>query len=316
VVARASVLLAAVAMAVPLSTALASARTAARKPSVPRPPPAPVVVPPDLVALSQRMQALHVSSERFQVRLTIAVSRSTLPRGAQGPPAGFAFDISGEVQNAPPAASLKVSAFGHTGRLRVAAGSAYVYEPSIAKFDHGRPWVDLGPGAAKAPLGGPGGALASGAGVTSFKALVSALAGARSIVELGPSIVDGQAVTGFRATVAASALEEPSTPVNTKPRGVFAPVGVGASAKEPPGAAQLELFIAPSGLPVRTRIRQREEGATVTALDDIYAVDFPLVVEPPPKSQTIAEAALRVLEQKRHAKRSPARHREREDHSG
>jgi hypothetical protein len=176
----------------------------------------------------------------------------------------------------------------------------YLYEPAIARRDRGRPWIDLGRRGLAGLGGGAAGAdLSSGAGVTSFKHLVTALGGARSITELGPAMVDGQAVTGFRATVALSSLEEPAPVANSKPTGIFAPIGLGSSAREPPGLGTLELFIAPSGLPVQTRIRAREEGAAITVSYDIYAVDFPVSVQAPPKRQTISAAALRALDRKR-----------------
>jgi hypothetical protein len=304
VLARASVLLAAVVLGSAVPAAGASAARAPRKPSAPPPPAAPVVLPPDLVALAQKMQALHLSSERFKLRLALSAS---------GPHAKemevflrlFDIELSGEVCNSPPAAALKLTILGHTLSVRVVGERSYVYEPAIARHDHGRPWIDAGRRGPAGSGAGPGGAdFSSGVGVTSFKRLVTALAGARSITELGGGTVDGQAITGFRATVAASALEEPAPLVNAKPKGLFSPIGVGSAAKEVPGTALLELFIAPNGVPVQTRIRAHEEGATATILYDIYAVNFPLNVQPPPKSQTISAAALRALERKRSSRRA------------
>jgi hypothetical protein len=174
----------------------------------------------------------------------------------------------------------------------------YLYEPAIAKRDGGRPWVNLGRhglGGLLSGLNSPG--LPAGSGSGSFKSLVTALRGARSVTELGPGTVDGQAITGFRATLAPSALEEPAKP--EKPHNILsgilsrahrAPATTGA----PPSAA-LEVFIAPSGLPVRTRISETGEGVTVTALLDISAINFPLTVKPPPKAQTIDLATARKL---------------------
>jgi hypothetical protein len=299
-------LLAALVLAL-LPVAAASARKV-HKPA-PKPTPlAPVVVPPDLVALSQKMQTLQLHSERFALRLSLAVSHARLPKRVQALLKRFELSISGEAADAPPAAALTLSLLGHAAGARLANGIAYGYDPAVARLDHGRPWIELGRGGLERILGPAGDKFASGIGVSSFKRLVTALAGARSITELGPSTVDNQAVTGFAATVASSALEEPAPPVNAKPQGPFTPLGVGSSAAEPPGTASLEMFIAPSGLPVQTRIRQREEGVTSTASYDIYAVNFPLSVQPPPRAQTISERALRALQRKHHARR---RHRTR-----
>jgi hypothetical protein len=294
-------LLAALVLAL-LPVAGASARKVHKPARKPAPLP-PVVVPPDLVALSQKMQTLQIHSERFALRLSLAVSHAHLPRRVEAGLQKFEFHISGEVGDAPPAATLTLSLPGHAAGARLANGIAYGYDPALARLDHGRPWLELGRGGLDRILGPGGEKFASGIGVSSLKRLLTALAGARSITELGPSTVDNQAVTGFAATVASSALEEPAPPVNGKPQGPFTPLGVGSSAAEPPGTASLELFIAPSGLPVQTRIRQREEGVTATASYDIYAVNFPLSVQPPPKAQTISERALRAIERKRQAHR-------------
>lgn len=62
---------------------------------------------------------------------------------------------------------------------------------------------------------------------------------------------------------------------------------------------ELELFIAPSGLPVRTItvLGSRSEG--IGAEEDIRALEIPVVVRAPPARQTIGQAQLRKLERKR-----------------
>jgi hypothetical protein len=62
---------------------------------------------------------------------------------------------------------------------------------------------------------------------------------------------------------------------------------------------QLELFVAPSGLPVRTIsvLGSRSEG--IGGEEDIRALEIPVVVHVPPVRQTIGKARLRKLERRR-----------------
>jgi hypothetical protein len=303
VLGRALVPLAAVALAGSAPALLAPVATAAPQPSalvpqLPRPP-----LPSDLAALLGKMEALRSISERFRLRTGLTSSGAHLPREAESFLRQlFDLDISGEAVNSPPAASFAVTLLGHTLKLRVVHEDVYVYEPAIAKRDGGRPWVNLGRNGLGRLLGGLGGpGLLPTAGSSSFKSLASALRGARSVTELGPGTVDGQAITGFRATLPPGALEEPAAPA--KPRNILsgilsrvrhAPATTGA-----PASVALEVFIAPSGLPVRTRIAESSEGVTITLLADIFAINFPLTIEPPPRSQTIDLATARKLSPQR-----------------
>jgi hypothetical protein len=315
VLGRALLPLAAVALVGSAPALLAPVATAARQPSalvpqLPRPP-----LPPDLAALAGKMEAVRSISERFRLRTGISSAGARLPREAESFLRIFDFDISGEVVNAPPAASFTITLLGHTLRIRVVHADVYLYEPAITKRDGGRPWVNLGRHGLSGLLTGlssPG--LPAGSGSASFKSLVTTLRGARSVTELGPGTVDGQAITGFRAMLAPSALEEPPKPEG--PRNILsgilsrahrAPATTGA----PPSAA-LEVFIAPSGLPVRTRISATGEGVTVTALLDIFAINFPLTVKPPPKAQTIDLATARKLSRMQHNRSSAGGERERD----
>ena len=268
--------------------------------------------PPELVALAKKMEGVQLSSERFSLRTLVSAAGSHVPREVEAFLRLFDIVLSGEAVNAPPAGTFKLTILGHTLAIRVVSGRAYVYEPAVARRDRGRPWVDLGrTSLGTLPLlGGPGNVnVSSGVGATSFRTLAAALAHARGVTQLGPGSVDGQAVTGFRATVNPSALEETPPPFRPNPRGILGPIGLGSAAASAPPSAQLEVFIAPSGLPVQTRIVERSEGVSATLLFDILAVNFPLAVVPPPAGQTIAIAALRRLERGQ-GRRSRAHERE------
>jgi hypothetical protein len=291
--------------AVLLATLLAAAARGA-------PAPAPGPPAPELVALAKKMEGVQLSSERFSLRTLVSAAGSHLPREVEAFLKLFNLVLSGEAVNAPPAGTFKLTLLGHTLAMRVVHGRAYVYDPALARRDRGRPWVDLGRTSLGALplLGGPGNVnVSSGVGPISFKTLAAALAHARGVTQLGAGSVDGQAVTGYKATVSPSALEEAPPPFRPNRKGILGPIGLGSAAASAPASAQLEVFIAPSGLPVQTRITERSEGVSATLLFDILAVNFPLAVAPPPAQQTIAIAALRRLERGQ-ARRSRAHERE------
>jgi hypothetical protein len=62
---------------------------------------------------------------------------------------------------------------------------------------------------------------------------------------------------------------------------------------------ELELFIAPNGIPVRTTVVIGERSEGIGAEQDILAVGIPVVVHAPPADKTIGQAQLRKLEQQR-----------------
>jgi hypothetical protein len=63
---------------------------------------------------------------------------------------------------------------------------------------------------------------------------------------------------------------------------------------------ELDLFIAPTGLPVRTIVTLGGRRKGTTEALDILAINVPFVASlPPPADKTISEAALRRLQHKR-----------------
>ncbi len=267
-----------------------------------------VAIPPDLSALTQRMETLTVTSERFSMHTGVAIAGKHVPSGLQQLLSLFAVSVAGEAATSPPAGDFKLTFLGHTFTLVVVGGHTYMYEPKLARRDGGRPWIDLGKKGLAALFGGSG---SSGAPIepaaptseTPFKALAVELAHPETVTELGPGTIDGDAVVGFRETVDMSLLEA---------EGLVAKGGEGpgpgllktatASARAP-RSAQIEAFIAPSGLPVRTRVVVGNQEAATTELIDIPAIDFPLTVSPPPPGETITIGALRKLERRLHKRR-------------
>lgn len=231
---------------------------------------------------------------------------------------------------------LKLSA-GHTlggsaSTERMIGKTIYTYKPSVASYDGGRPWVRSKakpapkPGSDNAKLSAVIDSLSptfagGGTGGTSglFSKLIEELGEAQSIQEVGPATVDAQQVTEFTASISLAKLLSPMqlegiTKSNGSLGELLSPIGSPkqreeakqhneeAAKKLSETTVDLELFIAPSGLPVRTIsvLGGRSEGIGVE--EDILALEIPVVVHAPPARETINEAQLSRLE-KKHAKR-------------
>ena len=217
---------------------------------------------------------------------------------------------------------------GSTSTERTIGKTVYTYEPSVGSYDGGRPWVR-----SKAKPGGDSAKLSAvidslsptfaggGTGGTSglFSKLIEELGEAQSIQEVGPATVDAQQVTEFTASISLAKLLSPEefeqiTKSNSSLGELLSPIGSAkqreeaekhneeAAKKLSEATVELELFIAPSGLPVRTIsvLGARSEGIGVE--EDILALEIPVVVHVPPARETISEAQLSRLE-KKHARR-------------
>lgn len=269
----------------------------------------PSVAPPELVALTQKMEALQVTSERISLQAAI------VPHGGGKEERELLrflslFDVSvaGEEGGSPPVASLVVGFFGAHLRVRVVGGSWYVYlGHALARRDGGRPWIDLGSAGLGALLTVNGKhprrtKPAPTPQPESFAALARLLRSPEAVTPLGAGTVDGQAVQGFRETVAASLLE--SEPIG-KPGAIVSrstppppppPPPPAARKPSPPATATVEAFIAPDGQPVHVRVDIGEEDVDVVVKLDVFAINFPLTVVAPPARQTLGLAAFRRLE--------------------
>jgi hypothetical protein len=268
---------------------------------------APVSLPAQLLAAAQAMEVTRVSSERFSLQTAVASA------GAHVPPAierflALLYDtrVSGEATSSPRAGAFQLTVFGQTLTLRVVRGHTYLFEPAIAARDGGRPWVDAGRRGVGAVLGYSNQPASVSSGeAESFTKLAAALRAARAVRELGTGIVDGQAVTGYRTVVASGLLQQP-THSAMAPRGILGGVfGGGAlpSAEAPDENVLLEVFVSGAGVPVRTHISLSSEGFSFSALSDVYAIDFPLAIAPPPRRLTIGLAALKRIEREYRAKK-------------
>jgi hypothetical protein len=266
----------------------------------------PASIPLNLQVLEQKMGELKVTSLRFSEKTSV-----TVPHGE-----GKILDllklllgggVSGEGTTSPKAGNVVLSFLGHPLTFREVDGTTYFYLRALGSKDHGRPWVKLGPGGfaelitvngkhVKAPMisepkiGEP--ALAE----PPFEGLRKALAASKEVRELVPGMLYGQPVTSFLAVL---------EPEQLKREHLASTARLGLPAVQPP-TATLEVSFAQNGLPVRTVIAEDDQSTSISLTLAIPAINFPLVIAPPPTSQTISVAQLRKLERRarKHSHRS------------
>ncbi len=260
----------------------------------------PTVLPPTLLALEQKMEALKVTSLRFSAQTSITVPRKGHEILRFLKLLGDS-RVSGEETISPPAGNITLNLFGgHPFTLRVVGKTMYVYVRALGRVDHGRPWIRLGRGGLaelvteengkhikvpKTPaptIGEP--ALAE----PPFAGLRKVLAGAEEVREVGAGTLYGQPVTNFLAILEPAQLEREHLASTSR---LLPPP------TQPP-TVTLETSLAQDGLPVRTVITERDKGTVVTVKLDIPAINFPLVIAAPPASRTITVARLRELERR------------------
>ena len=265
------------------------------------------------------MGELRVNTERFT--LTTAVSGLKLPHGLGAILDLLEVSLSGEASRSPMASNITLKLAGHAAYFRQVGSAAYLYLPSFAPHDGGRPWIDAGsteggplfggsPGSLSDPVAGsreeasPLDALSNGD--DGFAGLVKTLNGARTVSELGAGTIDGQSVLGFRAILDPAAFE----PKPSKRLGQRRALKDRPPIRVPPVKRTLgvEVFIAADGLPVHTIVTETTTGGKgvtvrVTATLDLPEINFPLVIEAPPASQTITQAQFAAIESKRHEHR-------------
>jgi hypothetical protein len=213
-------------------------------------------------------------------------------------------------------------------RERTIGSTVYTYRPSVASFDGGRPWVRStrrapqtgGESAGIAGISDSPAAPASGTGAGStpiapFAKLIEDVNSGLSVQEVGPVTVDGQQTIEFTVS---SSLERVLSPKQlaaltkaTSTLGALlspteSPKQHAEAKKHREEAArklghtpvQLELFIAPSGLPVRRISILGNRTSGIGGEEDILALEVPVDVHAPPPRETIGQARLRKLERK------------------
>jgi hypothetical protein len=255
------------------------------------------------------MAQLHVNTERFSLQEELSLGELF----GHGIPFVLMLAGAGEASQSPAELSMVAGIFGLPSvQTRVIGDTVYTYNRQAAEIDGGRPWVrSRRKGeASSSPSLAPGGVTESdqpGAQGT-FSKLIEELNGALAIEESGPVTVDDQRVTEFDAKLDPARFLEKLKPKSKEPKhplnSLFeTPETKKAPAKpSPPPSYELELFIAPNGLPVRARYTFSAEGATIAVRVDTLAINIPVSVTPPPVRQTIDEARLKRLERRRAAR--------------
>jgi hypothetical protein len=268
-------------------------------------------LPADLVGLEQQMAQLQANSERFSFQEEIALGEFL---GKQTPLV-LIFAGDGEASDSPAQVSFAGGLFGlPQEQTRAIGDTTYRYRQAAAEIDGGRPWVRSPTKAAKeeAPALDPSGILdndQTGQQGT-FSKLIEELNGAQSIEESGPATVDGQRVIEFDATLnpapLLAQLHSKATPSGRPLSSLLetSPVGSPKAPAKPttPPTFELEVFIAPNGLPVRIRFTFADEGTTLAERVDTLAINIPVDVVAPPAAQTIGEAQLKQIERRRAAR--------------
>lgn len=264
-------------------------------------------LPPDLVVLEQHMAQLQVNTERvsFQEELSLG------ELGGSGIPFAFIVDGEGEFSDSPPESSAVAGILGLSNvKTRVIGDTVYTYRPQAGELDGGRPWVRSQKSGNSSASVDPSGITGSGqpGPQGTFSKLIEELNGALAIQESGPVTVENQRVIEFDATLDPTPFLEKLKPQSKEPKHPLNSLLETPGTKKtpakpsPPPSLELELFIAPSGLPVRARFTFSAEGVTISARLDTLATNIPVNVTAPPAGQTIDEARLKRLERRRAAR--------------
>jgi len=252
---------------------LALPATAVALASAPAAASAAAVLPPELQALEQKAQTLHIASERFSLDFVIKEA------------SGKQLSVAGTgVAQLSPAKGEVVETVGHKRIVvRVLGDDLYESIPGLRRLDGGRPWVRV----KESELSEQTGVNFTAAPkdlTESFSLINSATEG---VQQVGAVTVDGQATTEFTASID---IDQLFSRFGTKLVQKLQSVGV--------RSATLELFLAPSGLPVRTSFTIPVEGGSITVTSDILATEVPVSVEAPPARETISAAELAKLVRK------------------
>lgn len=240
-----------------------------------------VTLPPELVALEQKMAQLQLNSERFS-----GVSRGSInvTNESNGKPERPSKYVSangterGEASVSPAEGEISVDG-RHTLATIVIGSTVYQYErPTKGSHGH-RPWVrsrdaDESPAMQILPFQGGGRFEVDAGGTGSFARLINLLTTAVGPVTAdGSAVVQGQQTTEFTATVEPLKLIRGFTNEDLAPG--FKPL-----------TETLHIFLTESGLPIRvlTSIRSRDIKSDETV--EITAVNVPVTVKPPPARET------------------------------
>jgi hypothetical protein len=272
--------------------------------------PTPTVVPPALQALEQKMAQIRFNSVRFYTQTELGVDKSSgssnvMAAATKGSEElivkthgviGFAPSVQASTSTIEglPNAALGLGALSE----RRIGATIYTYDPSLARHDGGRSWIratrtrrEEKLAARVAPLADLLHPLLAGlqrpaASTGPFVPLLEELGQSQNARETGPATVDGQQTEGFTVTVSPAKLLAKLVSSHLFKHG------------PPPGLRYtLELWLAPSGLPVRVAMLG-SSGEGFASHEDILGTEVPVVVNAPPASRTIGQRRLAKVERR------------------
>ena len=248
--------------------------------------PTAATLPAQLRALEQKLEQLHINSERFTETSKGFVLGSP-NRISSGKPEHLlrtSVDSTqrGEASVSPAEGEVSVGAT-HELSLIAIGSTQYRYEPEGEGSSRHRPWVRYNaPGESPAtqmlPFYGGGPLEVDAGGTGSFANLINQLTTAVGRVNVNGTVpVQGQQTTEFTATVEPRMLIKHLTVED-----------VSRFKREPP-IGRLQIFLTEAGLPIRVVASTHTMDEAVTTTTEILAVNVPVTVAAPPSSQTRAQ---------------------------
>jgi len=229
-------------------------------------------VPPDLQALLTRSAQQHIPYEIVQ-------SSNALDDGA-----GFSdTTATTEVRLSPPEFATSSGTGAQAVRERLTGGELYIELPGLAQVAHGRLWLRGTPdqlGVSVSQLLDSAGLVPDhpSSGLNSAASVTALLHDVSTLRELGPSVVNGEPVTEFLATISFARL-------------------TGTPAPDAGNLGQnvdLQLYFAADGLLKRLSLNLDEIVQTTT---DVLSDTVPVVVHRPPAREVVpySPALVRAL---------------------
>jgi hypothetical protein len=290
---------------------LACTAFAAEGAPAPEPAPTAMLAPPALQALEQKMAQVSFNTARISDRQVI---------GEVGPPAGTAelgsgvdqckslvITATGLIRGTPSGAVITSTIAGYRSRTIAVGDTTYRYMRSVARYDGGRPWVRSRTVTSKSeqkPADSPPPSaltvLSAALGSTApyrkhhglarpFTGLVEDLNGALAIQEVGPATVDRQQTVEYTASLSVAKLLA----------GRLTPKQHQLARKLEALPVALDLFIAPSGMPVRTIVVVGTGKEGIGEEEDFPAVGIPVSIHAPAARETIGQSRLDKLKRQR-----------------
>ncbi len=271
----------------------------------------PIPVPPALQALEQKTLLIHFNTARLS---------GIFAFGELGPPVEEA-ELGAAANKCKSfvsytTATERISPPGFTGASQINDGPAvkqidigktlYIYTPSAARYDGGRPWVRQTPATKSSsdPALSALSTLSEDQPTTStgfFQRMIEEINDSSSVQEIGLRTIDGQQATEFTATVPmarllASRLSQKQIDAAKKGNKLFSHLAE--------AIVTIELYFTANGMPIRTIdvIGPRKEGVGVE--QDILATGGAVSINRPPARLTIKQTRLERRE-KQYDKRHP-----------